>query len=73
MHLLLSQEDSNWDLYDNGKYVQAIAKKGTWCSDSYFGGYGYFKRYIDCEVKSGKLKLEDLTDRGLEIYKKGGR
>src|SRR5699024_3370870 len=45
MHMLLSQEDSNWDLYDNGKYVQAIAKKGTWCSDSYFGGYDYFKKY----------------------------
>lgn len=69
MHLLLSQEDSNWDLYDNGKYVQAIAKKGTWCSDSYFGSYEYFKIHVANLIEKGTIKLEDLTERGLKIYK----
>ena len=71
MHLLLSQEDSNWDLYDNGSFVRSIAKQGTWCEDSYFGSYEHFKRYVAYKMAEGEITLDDLTERGLEIYQEG--
>lgn len=72
MKLLLSDLSSNWDLYDNGTLVIAVAKESSDASDSTFGSYDYFKGYVDQQYEKDKSLINNLTKDGLKVYREHG-
>ena len=72
MKLIISDPESNWDLYDNGYFVKSVAKEGTGCSDSFFGSYAYFRKYVNHKIRLNKDFKNHLTVEGKRLYKELG-